>query len=89
VARFSEEDKETIWDMREAGVPVTRIAKPLGRQNSSLRKFIATTGGRRPTARERRALRLSPPNSARRRRGCSRHQCTATLPGMSPRAGDR
>jgi transposase-like protein len=43
--RFSEEDKETIWDMREAGVPVKRIAKHLDRQNSSLRKFIADHGG--------------------------------------------
>jgi IS30 family transposase len=59
VARFSEEDKKTIWDMREAGVPVKRIAMHLGRQNSSLRKFIADAGGRRPTARERCALRLS------------------------------
>jgi IS30 family transposase len=59
MARFSEEDKATIWDMREAGVPVKRIAKHLGRQNSSLRKFIADHGGRRPTARERSQLRLS------------------------------
>jgi IS30 family transposase len=59
MARFSEEDRATIWEMREAGVPVKRIAKHLGRQNSSLRKFIADHGGRRPTARERSALRLS------------------------------
>jgi len=59
VRRFSEADKETIWDMREAGVPVKRIAEHLGRQNCSVRKFIATTGGRRPSARERCALRLS------------------------------
>ena len=39
MARFSPEDKETIWDMREAGVPVKRIAKHLGRQNSSLRSL--------------------------------------------------
>jgi hypothetical protein len=26
VVRFSEEDKATIWEMREAGVPVKRIA---------------------------------------------------------------
>lgn len=39
MARFSDEDKKTIWDMREAGVPVKRIAKHLGRQNSSLRRF--------------------------------------------------
>ena len=59
MARFSEEDRATIWDMREAGVPVKRIAKHLGRQNSSLRRFIADAGGRRPTARERSELRLS------------------------------
>jgi transposase, IS30 family len=59
VARFSEEDKKTIWDMREAGVPIKRIAKHLGRQNASLRSFIASAGGKRPTPRERSALRLS------------------------------
>jgi len=59
MARFSPEDRRTIWDMREAGVPVKRIAKHLGRQNSSLRRFIADAGGRRPTARERSELRLS------------------------------
>jgi IS30 family transposase len=45
--------------MREAGVPVKRIARHLGRRNSSLRKFIADAGGRRPSARQRCALRLS------------------------------
>ena len=59
MVRFSEEDKKTIWDMREAGVPVKRIAKHLGRQNSSLRMFIADAGGRRPSARQRCELRLS------------------------------
>ena len=59
MARFSAEDRETIWEMREAGVPVKRIAKHLGRQNSSLRMFIADHGGTRPTARERSELRLS------------------------------
>jgi IS30 family transposase len=59
MARFSEADRATIWDMREAGVPVKRIAKHLGRQNSSLRKFIADAGGKRPSARERCELRLS------------------------------
>ena len=58
MARFSDEDKATIWDMREAGVPVKRIAKHLGRQNSSLRKFIGDAGGRRPSGRERSELRL-------------------------------
>jgi IS30 family transposase len=59
MARFSAEDRETIWDMREVGVPVKRIAKHLGRQNSSLRKFIADHGGARPSGRERSELRLS------------------------------
>jgi hypothetical protein len=59
MARFSEEERKTIWDMREAGVPVTRIAMHLDRQNSSLRMFIADHGGTRPTARERSEPRLS------------------------------
>jgi IS30 family transposase len=59
VVRFSEEDKKTIWEMREAGVPVKGIARHLGRRNSSLRKFIADAGGRRPSARQRCELRLS------------------------------
>ena len=57
--RFSQEERQTIWDMREAGVPVKRIAKHLGRQNVSLRKSIADAGGKRPTARQRSELRLS------------------------------
>jgi IS30 family transposase len=59
MARFSPEDRRTIWDMREAGVPVKRIARHLGRQNSSLRRFIADAGSRRPTLRERSELRLT------------------------------
>jgi transposase, IS30 family len=57
--RFSEAERQTIWDMREAGVPVKRIARHLGRQNVSLRKFIADAGGKRPTPRQRSELRLS------------------------------
>jgi len=57
--RFTEEEQQTIWDMREAGVPVKRIAKHLDRQNVSLRKFIADHGGSRPTPRHRSELRLS------------------------------
>ncbi len=59
MARFTEADRATIWEMREAGVPVKRIAKHLGRQNSSLRKLIADAGGRRPHERGRAELRLS------------------------------
>lgn len=46
--RFSDTERAVVWDMREAGVPVKRIARHLGRQNSSLRRFIATAGGQRP-----------------------------------------
>jgi IS30 family transposase len=59
MARFSDEEKATIWDLREAGVPVKRIARRLERQNSSLRMFIADAGGKRPTPRQRSELRLS------------------------------
>jgi IS30 family transposase len=59
VRRFSEAEKQTIWDMRDAGVPVKRIARHLGRQPVSLRKFLSGTGGKRPSARERSELRLS------------------------------
>jgi IS30 family transposase len=57
--RFSDEDRKTIWDMREAGVPIKRIARHLDKQNCSVRKFIADPGGRRPTLRQRSAVSLS------------------------------
>src|SRR5712691_600837 len=57
--RFSDAERVVIWDMREAGVPVERIARHLGRQNSSLRKFIATAGGQRPRRARCCELRLS------------------------------
>ena len=43
--RFTDAERKTIWDLRDAGVPVKRIARHLGRQNSSLRRFIADAGG--------------------------------------------
>ena len=45
--------------MHEAGIPIKRVARHLGRQNGSLRKFIADAGGKRPTPRERSELRLT------------------------------
>jgi len=36
MARFSEEDRATIWGMREAGVPVKRIAMHLDRTSTVL-----------------------------------------------------
>ena len=49
--RFTDEEKERIWDMHQAGVPVKRIARTMGRQNVSLRKLISGSGGIRPRAR--------------------------------------
>jgi len=57
--RFTDAERKTIWDLREAGIPVKRIARHLGRQNSSLRRFIADAGGKRLKPRERSELRLS------------------------------
>ena len=45
MARFSPEDRRTIWDMREAGVPVKRIARHLGRQT-----LAATSSSPMPVA---------------------------------------
>jgi DNA-binding NarL/FixJ family response regulator len=59
VRRFGSLEKKTIWDMREAGVPVKRIARHLSGQNVSLRKFIADAGGKRPTPRDLSGLRLT------------------------------
>jgi transposase, IS30 family len=59
VERFSEEDRATIWDMRERGVGLRAIARHLGRRDSSIRGFLARSGGSRPSARERCELRLS------------------------------
>jgi transposase, IS30 family len=59
VERFSEEDKATIWDMRERGAGLRRIARHLGRQDSSIRGFLARSGGSRPSARQGCELRLS------------------------------
>jgi transposase, IS30 family len=59
LARFTEAEKATIWDMYEAGVAVKRIARHLGRQNSSMRKFIGGAGGRRPASPAYSELRLS------------------------------
>jgi IS30 family transposase len=59
VQRFTEAEKELIWDRHQAGVPVKRIAREMGRLNSTLRKFISTSGGIRPHPRLRSELHLS------------------------------
>jgi hypothetical protein len=68
--RVTDEEKERIWDMHQAGVPVKRIARLMGRQNVSLRTLISGSGGIRPRARVINDRHLSPSN-ARRSRGAS------------------
>ena len=84
--RFSEEERQTIWDMREAGVPVKRIAKHLGRQNVSLRKFIADAGGKRPTPRQRSELRLSLEEREEISRGLAAGDSIRTIAGSLGRS---
>ena len=48
VRPFTDEELERIWEMHQAGVPVKRIARMLGRNNASLRALIGRTGGCRP-----------------------------------------
>ena len=48
---ITDEDKERIWDMHQAGVPVKRIARIMGRRNCSMRELIGRSGGIRPRAR--------------------------------------
>ena len=49
--RFTDEERVRIWDMHEAGVPVKRIARMMGRQNASLRALVSQSGGVRPRPR--------------------------------------
>ena len=57
--KFTEAEKELIWDRHQAGVPVKRIAREMGRLNCSLRKLVSTSGGIRPRPRVRSELHLS------------------------------
>jgi hypothetical protein len=54
--RFTQEEVDRVWDMHQAGVPVKRIARTLGRQNVSLRVLISRSGGIRSRARVRNEL---------------------------------
>jgi IS30 family transposase len=57
--RFTEEEMATIWEDHQAGVPLKRIARTLGRENSAIRKYVGRTGGIRPRPRVVSELRLS------------------------------
>jgi hypothetical protein len=51
VRPFSDEELARIWEWHQAGFPVKRIARMLGRNNASLRELIGRTGGCRPRVR--------------------------------------
>ena len=57
--RFTEDEKATIWEDHQAGVPLKRIARTLGRENSAIRKYVGRTGGIPPQPRVVSELRLS------------------------------
>ena len=73
--RFSEAERTTIWDMREAGVPVKRIAAPpkLPRHSASLtRSFprLSRPSASRRTGTDRMHIRQpTGPSSRRAHRG--------------------
>ena len=84
---FSETEEQTIWDMREAGVPGKRIARHWGRQPVSQHKFLSGTGGKRPSARERSELRLSLEEREEISRGLAAGDCLRAIAanlGRSP-----
>jgi len=56
---FTEEDKAAIWEKHQAGVPLKRIARELGRQNCAIREYVGRTGGIQPRPRVISELRLS------------------------------
>ena len=65
-------DRQTIWDMREAGVPVKRIARHLGQaERRRCASSSRTHGGERPTPRERSGAAPVARRSARRSRVAS------------------
>ena len=68
MGRFTEEEKATIWEDHQPGVPLKRIARNLGRKNSAIREYVGRTGGIPPRPRVVSELR-SPNSSARRSRG--------------------
>jgi len=65
--RFTEDEKATIWEDHQAGVPLKRIARTLGRENSVIREYVGRTGGIPPQPRVVSELRLSSPNAKRSR----------------------
>ena len=57
--KFTEAEKELIWNRHKVWVQVKHIAREMGRLSRSLRKLICTPGGIRPRPRVRSELRLS------------------------------
>jgi IS30 family transposase len=85
--RFTVEEKATIWEDHQAGVPLKRIARKLGRQNSVIREYVGRTGGIQPRPRVVSELRLSQSEREEISRGlaagCSFREIAWTL-GRAP-----
>jgi IS30 family transposase len=59
VARFTEAEKAEVWDRYRAGEPMRLIGRRLGRQSSSIRTLMMSSGGIRPYERRRDPRNLS------------------------------
>ncbi len=80
---FTEEEKATIWADHQAGVPLKRIARTLGRENSAIRKYVGRTGGIRPRPRVVSELRLSQSEREEISRGLAAGAPIGRSPGSS------
>ena len=80
---FTDEERATIWDDHQAGVPLKRIARKLGRQNSAIREYVGRTGGIRPRPRVVCELRLSQSEREEISRGLAAGRPFGRSPGTS------
>ena len=85
---FADEEKATIWDDHQAGVPLKRIARKLGRQKSAIREYVGRTGGIRPRPRVVSELRLSQSEREEISRG-PRCRMVVSRDRLGPRDGHR
>ncbi len=56
---FSDEQLEKLWGLRSAGLPISRVARQIGRNPISVHAYLARCGGVRPAVRRRAAGHLT------------------------------
>jgi hypothetical protein len=83
--KFTEEEKATIWEDHQAGVPLKRIARTLGRENSAIRKYVGRTGGIPTRPRSSLTCGFPSPNAKRSRGAWLRGALSGDR--LGPRAG--